>query len=223
MTVQKAQKKATKIKLVQKLHILFRSRSMQNQIKNWFKKIYHSWFSKHRQILEDIVTITTVIGIASTFFISMNTAFNVKTISDKLQQVEQELKTNDAEDTLKEYFFDIEKGDLPSAWNLLSEKKKEQQINGFIGFKDWLKNFISFDGLTIKELPDKESISTKVFITEFDFKQRGMKPVHSIWGVYLNYNGDKWEINYTNTLYENGWKPGACDFYNGFDICKELK
>lgn len=186
-----------------------------------FKKIYHGWYSKHRQIFEDIVTVVTLGGIIITVVVTIQNSLSINKIDTQLQQVAQELKSNDAQETLKEYFYDIEKGDLPSAWNLLSEKKKEQQSNGFIEFKDWLKNFISFEGLTIKELPEKESVSTKVFLVEFDFKQRGLSPVHSIWGVYLNFNGNKWEINYTNTLYENGWKPGACDFYNGFDICKK--
>lgn len=186
-----------------------------------FKKIYHGWFAKHRQIFEDIVTITTFIGIAFTVLITIQNSLSINKINIQLQQVAQELKSNDAQETLKEYFYNIEKGNLASAWNLLSKKIKDQQPNGFISFKDWLKYFISFEGLTIKELPEKESISTKVFIAEFDFKQRGMKPVHSIWGFYLNFNGNNWEINYVNKLYENNWEPGACDFYSGFDICKK--
>jgi|GEM_PF-3283790 len=157
----------------------------------------------------------TVFGFLGLGITNWNTSVKVDNVQAELSDL------NPANQLIKKYFSLIEQGNYDSAWNLFSEKKKMSQEGWLNGFKDWLKYFVAFEGLNIKEIKEKSGASTKVYIAEFDFKQRGMKPVHSIWGMYVKYNGEKWQIDYSNVFYENGWKKGACDFYSGFDICKK--
>lgn len=123
---------------------------------------------------------------------------------------------------LESYFRLIEEGKLEDAWNLLTEEKKlKNRGEGFEGFARWLENFVAFEGLKITEITDKSSATNKVYLAEFDFKKRGYKAIPSKWGLYLryDYSKDTWKIHYSNVLYENGWKEGACDFYEKFPVC----
>jgi hypothetical protein len=142
--------------------------------------------------------------------------------SQKVSSIQQELQNIQPSFLiLQEYFKNIEQGKLDEAWKIFSSKKQENTTGGLEGFKNWLKYFVAFEGLKITELKEKNSALTKVYIAEFDFKQRGMKPVHSIWGIYMKNYNEIWKIDYTNILFENGWKDGACDFYSKFNICNK--
>jgi predicted nucleotide-binding protein (sugar kinase/HSP70/actin superfamily) len=167
----------------------------------------------------NIIMLITGITVVWTWFKVDSLAVKTNIIEQQINNIQEHLNTNEASATLTEYFTNIELGKHEDAWNLFSENKKAQHPSGLIGFKEWLEYLVSFEGLQIKELPEKRSAATKAFIAEFDLKKRGMKPVYSIYGFYVKFNGEKWLIDYSNVLYENGWKKGACEFYSGFDIC----
>ena len=140
-------------------------------------------------------------------------------VSARLTEIQSQMDQRSAETILRKYFYFIETKRLDQAWNLLSEQKKQSTPEGFGGFQTWLSNFVAFEGLSITDLTDKDSASTKVYLVTYNFKQRGMKPVETKMGYYLKYSGEQWSIDYSNVLFENGWKAGACDFWSGFSIC----
>lgn len=140
-------------------------------------------------------------------------------VSARLTEIQSQMDQRSAENVLREYFYFIETKQLDKAWDLLSEQKRQSTPDGFSGFQTWLSNFVAFEGLSITDLTDKDSASTKVYLVTYNFKQRGMKPVETKMGFYIQFDGKQWSINYSNVLYENGWKTGACDFWQGFPIC----
>lgn len=153
----------------------------------------------------------------------INAARNeIALVSEKIEEVR---KDNDpAYQTLTSYFAFIEHGQIERAWQLLSEEKRRNAVDGYPGFVRWLGNLVAFEGLKITHLKEKSSATTQVYIAEFDFKKRGMKPVKSIWGMYVQLNEDnRWIIGYSNILYEKEWKEGACGFWSGFSICNSSK
>ncbi len=143
----------------------------------------------------------------------------VSKTSTEVQQIQQKLQeSTEPEVVLYSYFYQIEQKNLEWAYSLLTEKKKE--INSFEGFADWLKNLVAFEGLKITSISEKTSASQRAYLVEYDFKQRGMKPVKTKIGYNLIFDGQKWKINYTTSpLYENGWKEWACEFYKFPEYC----
>lgn len=172
--------------------------------------------------------IGSICSIIALFFVFFPLSEKVKEIEEKaqsisttLEDVQFELQSDDSRKVLESYFYYIEQNDLEKAYSLFSERKKAESKGGLDGFKGWLENFVAFEGLNISELQNKSSASSKVYLAEFDFKQRGMKPVRSTHGYYMKLIDGRWEIDYSNVLFENGWKEGACEFDSNFEICDQ--
>jgi len=167
-----------------------------------------------------IASIAALLIVLIPIFLKINAVEQrTRTLEQQLIKVQLELESNRPEMVLRSYFYYIEQDDLLGAWNVFTENKKNNTKDGFQGFQNWLNNFVAFEGLKITNLSEKDSASTKVYLAEFDFKKRGMKPVPSKWGFYLKFNGKDWQIDYSSILYEHNWKNGACEFYPKFSIC----
>lgn len=137
--------------------------------------------------------------------------FSLLPISQKIDNIQQQLDTQDPQKVLMSYFSYIEQGKLDDAFNLFSQEKRYNHT--YSGFVKWLDNFVAFEWLKITPIKEKDSAIQKVFLAEFWFKKRWLKAVDTKRWMYLTYNNNKREIKYTNTLYENWLKKWACEFY----------
>ena len=140
-------------------------------------------------------------------------------LSEKVDNLQLSLDQQQAQSTVMAYFAYVESWELDKAYSLFSEEKKEQHT--FEWFKNRLDWFVAFEWLKISELTEKNSAIQKVYLAEFWFKKRWLLSIPTKWWLYVKYNWekDKWEINYSNVLYdENWWNSWACNFYD-FDIC----
>jgi len=162
-----------------------------------------------------IVVIPIIVGVVKINDVQERT----KEIETVLTEVQYELQSEKPLEVLNSYFFYIEQNELEKAWDLFTEDKKVNTLKGYEGFREWLENFVAFEGLKVSSLTEKDSASSKVYLAEFNFKKRGMKPVPSKWGFYLKYDGKEWRIDYSNVLYERNWKEGSCEFYDRFPHC----
>lgn len=140
----------------------------------------------------------------------------------RVQEISAKLEQDEAEYTLTKYFIFIEQGELERAYEFLSQDFKNWQASGFTWFSERLQNFIAFEGIKVTPVENKNSASSKVFLVEFWFKKRGMKPVQTKRGMYLRFKEWVWEINSVSKLYEN-WRKDrewACSYYQ-FEHCKK--
>jgi len=170
-----------------------------------------SIFKKYIPLIADILSILAFFGVWINLITIFQTQKDVSVLTQKLNQQE-------AQQTLRSYFFYVEQHDFQSAFNLFTEEKKSQHTYSW--FVNWLWDFLSFEWLKILELPEKDSASQKVFIAEFGFKKRGKLSVDTKRWFYLKYDGKDWKINYSNVLYD--WKnrdKWACNFYK-FEHCQ---
>lgn len=145
--------------------------------------------------------------------------FVIFPLSKKVDNLQLSLDQRQAESVIMSYFAYIENWDYEKAYNLFSDEKKRNHT--YEWFKERLNNFVAFEWLKIVELPEKNSVIQKVYLSEFWFKERWKLSVQTKRWFYVRYNWDKdkWEINYSNVIYdENWWTSWACNFYN-FDIC----
>ena len=146
--------------------------------------------------------------------------FVIFPLSKKVDNLQLTLNRQQAQSTLMSYFSYVEGGELEKAYSLFSEEKKSQHTLEW--FKKRLEWFVAFEWLKITELTEKNSAIQKVYLAEFWFKKRWMLSIPTKRWFYVKYNwdADKWEINYSNILYDENWRnSGACNFYD-FDICK---
>lgn len=141
-----------------------------------------------------------------------------KTTSE-IQEIQEKIKqSSDPQAVLYSFFAQIESWNIEWAYSLFTEEKKKN--NPFDGFKSWLENIVSFQWLTITPIPDKTSALQRVYLAEYDFQKRWMKPVKTKMWYTLILEGNTWRINYsTNPLYENWWKNWACEFYKFPNHC----
>lgn len=183
-------------------------------MKKILAKIKEHWFLF---LISVIANILGIIGFGITIFQIWP---QVSKTSTEVQQIKQKLKeSSEPETVLYSFFYQIEQRNLTDAYNLLSDDKKK--VNSFEWFHNWLKNVVAFEWLKITPIPEKTSASQRVYLVEFDFKQRTMKPVKTKMGYTLLFDGLGWKISYsTKPLYENGWKEWACEFYNFPEHCK---
>ena len=141
-------------------------------------------------------------------------------ITNKINDIQSNLNQQQSQSTILSYFSFIEEWSYEKAFNLFSDNKKAQHT--LTWFIDWANDFVAFEGLKISELPEKNSANSKVFLLEYRAKKRGMLANSEIWIFFVVFNSDKnkWEINYSNVLYDdNWWRKWACDYYK-FDHCK---
>lgn len=154
------------------------------------------------------------------FFITISQIWpQVNKTTSEVQQIQQKLKdSSDPQAVLYSFFAEIESWNLKWAYSLFTEEKKKN--NPFDGFKSWLENIVSFQWLTITPIPEKTSALQRVYLIEYDFQKRWMKPVKTKMWYTLILVWNTWKINYsTDPLYENGWKDGACNFYKFSEHC----
>lgn len=180
------------------------------KIFNFFKNYNFEW-----KIIDRIWIILWIIWFWITIFQILPTLNQTKT---DVQIIQEKLSSNEAQDILYSYFYNIEQRKFENAFNLFTEQKKKWDNIG--KFSNWLKDFVAFEWLKITELKEKDSAIKKVFLTEFWFKKRWIKSINSKWWFYLVYNWKTWKIDYSNVLYENWYKNWACDFYKFKDYCK---
>jgi hypothetical protein len=185
-----------------------------NKISKYHNSAFFAWSGWFFSMLGVAVSIWTL-------------AVPVQNIEEKTEQIGSEIvtlqramQTNGAKMALRNYFYLLETQRFSDAWNMHTKEKKQNTKDGLQAFERWLKDFIAFENFKITEI--KESVSTKVFLVEFDFKKRGLKPVESKWGMYMKWEDDDWKLDYTSVYFENEWKKSkedACTFYYGFSIC----
>jgi hypothetical protein len=138
-------------------------------------------------------------------------------LSNQISNIEEKIGSNNAQSALMSYFSLIEEWNLSGAYSLLSYDFKKE--HSYYEFSNWLNNTIWFEGLKITPLTWKDTAIQKVFLVDFGFKKRWKIPSKSIRWMYVKYNLGKREINANSVLFENTWKPTACEFYH-FDHCK---
>lgn len=181
-----------------------------NKIKNILKKI---WIFIKKNLNSTLSIIWSLCSIFSLWFVFFP-------LSTKLDNIQLKLNQQQAQSTMMSYFTYIENWNYEKAYNLFSdEKKKNNQYELFANRLEW---FVAFEWLKITELTEKNSAIQKVYLAEFWFKKRGRLSIPTKRWFYVRYNWetDKWEINYSNVLYnENWWDKWACNFYH-FEHCK---
>lgn len=162
--------------------------------------------------LERISIITGIIWFVITIFQVLP---DIKSTKQDVQYIQEQLNSSNAQKVLYSYFYNIEQRNFEKAFNLFTDRKKEN--DSLEKFSNWLDTLVSFEWLKIYELKEKSSASKKIFIAEFWFKRRWMVTIGSKRWFYLSFDWKAWKIDYSNVLYENGWKKWSCDFikHNG--------
>lgn len=180
---------------------MFRFKSMK--VKEYYKK-------NSKSIWKFLEKLSILLGIISFIITIFQILPDIKSTKQDVQNIQEQLDSDDAEKTLYNYFYNIEQRDFEKAFNLFTDKKKEN--DSLEKFSIWVDDFVAFEWLKIRELKEKSSASKKVFIAEFWYKKRWMKSVNSIWWFYLSFDGESWKIDYSNVLFEKNWKTWSCDF-----------
>lgn len=162
--------------------------------------------------IANITSILAFLGIS----LNMVTIFQTK---QDISMLTQKLDKQEAEQILRSYFFYLEQHDFQTAYNLLGADIVVN--NPYTWYVQWLHNILSFEWLKINILPEKDSISQKVFLAEFGFKNKWEIVIDTKRWIYLKYDGKGWKINALSVLKDQNWRrKGACSFYNKFEICK---
>ena len=143
--------------------------------------------------------------------------FSLIPISHKIDNIQQQLNQQDAQNVLMSYFSYIEQWDLNKAFDLFSQNKKYNHTYSWFALR--LNNLVAFEWLKITPVTDKDSAVQKVFLVEYWFKKRWEVTINMKQWFYLEYYDGKRRINYSNLLYQDWRKPWACAFYH-FEICK---
>lgn len=175
----------------------------------WDKK----WgFLSILSIVSNVFSILAFFGIWLNIIALFQTQKEVSILSQKFDKQE-------SEQVLKSYFFYIEQHDFKNAYNLLWEDIKNKQPYSW--YVNWLYNFVSFEGLKITSIPQKDGVSQKYFLAEFWFKNKWEIVIDTKRWISMINNGKDWKINYLSVLKnQNWWNKWACSFYHFNEICK---